>query len=112
MHNASWTFISHRHKLLDAEVVAERSVSSVAPGPFVDGNAAFPLAFEQVSRLVAISTGVISTMGADGAVAPAIIGHHRVSYRTVKEKQVNATLAVTDLIKHLLRAVSLYHLSL
>ena len=76
---------SHRYELLDGEVVAERSVASVAPGLCVDGHAVLPLVFEQVSRLVSISTGVITTVGTDGAITPAIIRHHRVSYRTVKE---------------------------
>lgn len=76
---------SHPYKLLDCEVVTERSVSSVTPGLLVDGHAVLPFVFEQVSWLVAISTGVISTVGADGAVAPAIIRHHCVSYGTVEE---------------------------
>lgn len=76
---------SHCYKLLYGEVVPERSVASVTPGLCVDGHAVFPLVFEQVSWLVAISTGVISTVGADGARAPAIICHHCVSHRTVKK---------------------------
>lgn len=76
---------SHRHQLLDGEVLAEGGVAPVAPGLGVDGHAVLPLVLEQVSRLVAIGTRVVATVGADGAVAPAIVGHHRVSYRTVKE---------------------------
>lgn len=76
---------SHRHQLLDAEVVAEGGVAPVAPGLGVDGHAVLPLVLEQVSRLVAIGARVVAAVGADGAVTPAIVGHHRVSYRTVKE---------------------------
>lgn len=76
---------SHRYKLLDVEVISERSVASVTPGLCVDGHAVFPLVVEQVSWLVAISTGVISSVLADAVLAPAVIRHHRVSYRTVKK---------------------------
>lgn len=77
--------ISHRHQGFDTEVVAERSVPPVPPGLGVNGHAVFPLVLEQMSWLEAVVAGVISTVVADGAVAPAIVGHHRVSHRAVEE---------------------------
>lgn len=74
------------------------SVTSVAPRLCVDGHAVFPFVFEQVSRLVAIGAGVVSTVGADGAVTPPIICHHCVSYWTVKEKQVDIMLTDKTMI--------------
>lgn len=83
-------FSSHRHKLIDGEVIAERSVTSVTPGLFVNGHAVFPFVLEQVSWLVAIRTSVISTVCADGAIAPPIIRYHRVTYWTVEKISVSS----------------------
>lgn len=99
------TLRPHRYKLLDGEVVPEGSVSSVAPRLFVNGHAVFPFVFEQVPRLVAIGTCVISTMGADGSIAPAIVGHHSVTYRTAKEHRGTSQRLWDGLHKrHLLNA--------
>lgn len=71
---------SHRHKLLDGEVILQRGIAPVTPGPGIDGHAVFPFVFEQMSGLVTISTGVISTVGADATVTPSVICHHCLSY--------------------------------
>lgn len=75
-------FFSHRHKLLDGEVVSELSVTSVAPGVFVNGHAVFPLVFHQVSRLVAVSAGVVPSVVTDAVQTPPIVRHHCFSNRT------------------------------
>jgi len=92
-------FTPHRDELLDGEVVAERSVASVAPGLGVDGHAVLPLAVQQVLRLVAIGAGVITAVFADGAEAPAVVRHHRVSHRTAKDTRVYHHEMI-NLIKH------------
>lgn len=74
---------SHRHKLLDGEVVTEGGVPSVAPGLGVNGHAVFPFVFEQVSWLVAVGAGVIPTVCADGAFPPSIVRHHCIPDWTV-----------------------------
>lgn len=73
-------FKTDRHKLLDSEVVFKLSVSPVTPGTFVYRKAVLPFVFEQVSGLVAISAGVVASMGTDAAIAPTIIGHHGLSH--------------------------------
>lgn len=80
--------ISYRHQRLNGEVVAERSVASVTPGLCVNGHAVLPLVLEQVPRQVAISAGVVPAVLADGAVAPAVVCHHGVSYRAAGEERL------------------------
>lgn len=82
-HGGKGKLAAHRHQLLDAQVVLQRSVASVAPGLGVDGHAVLPLVLQQVSGLVAVGAGVVPAVSADGAAAPAVVCHHRVSYRTV-----------------------------
>lgn len=79
------TNISYRYELLNAEVVTKGSVSPVTPGPCVNRHAVFPFVCEQVSRYVTISTGVISSVGTNRTITPPIIGHNRVSNRTVRK---------------------------
>lgn len=76
---------SHRYELLNGEVVTEGSVSSVTPGLRVYGHAVFPFVFEQVLRQIAISTGIISSVGTYGTITPAIIGHNCVPNWTVRK---------------------------
>lgn len=81
-------YISYRHQILNGEVVTERRVPSVTPGLCVNGHAVLPLVLEQVPWQVAIGAGVVPAVLADGAVAPAVVCHHGVSYGAAEEERL------------------------
>lgn len=56
---------------------------------------------EQVPWHVAIIAGVVPAVLADGAVAPAVVCHHGVSYRAVEEERLMLlTSCCWDFVSH------------